>query len=377
MSTHDRLNPFFSRIIDRALLTGSGSTKETWHLSLSLVGSSIEYQPGDSVAIFPQNDPLEVEYFLSALRATGEEEVFDARSQTSFSLKKYLLDKANLQKANPSFARMLHERAPHPILEDLLLKENRLKLNEYLEIKTPADLLADHPDALISPQEIPSLLLPMLPRFYSIASSQLLYPEEVHLTVASVSYLVGGRMRHGVGTHFLCDRAVLGETPIPLYIQPSHGFQLPADSATSIILVGPGTGIAPYRAFLQERLFKQAPGRNWLFFGERNRSTDFYYGDFWLSLQDQNRLRLNLAFSRDGAEKVYVQHKMWEQRKDLWAWIKEGAHFYVCGDAKKMARDVEAMLQKIAAVEENISEEEARRKIKELRAEKRYLADVY
>ncbi len=378
MNTYDRLNPFSSRIVDRYLLTKDGSTKKTYHLALSLDGSQISYQPGDSLAILPQNDPDDVDFFLKGVRCTGEEEIFDHRSKNTFSLRSYLLCKANLHRANHSFLRMLHERSSSPDLAELLLRENKPKLVEFLDNETPADLLNTFSKVLVSPQEIPSLLLPLLPRFYSIASSQRLFPNEVHLTVAAVSYTTNkGVQRHGVGTHFLCERALLEKTVVPLYIQPSHGFALPADSNASIILVGPGTGIAPYRAFLQERLSRKAPGRNWLFFGERNRSSDFYYEEFWLELQQQKRLHLDLAFSRDGAEKLYVQHNMWKQRKALWAWIEEGAYFYVCGDAKEMAKDVEATLQKIAASEGGLSDEDARRKIKEMRAEKRYLADVY
>jgi sulfite reductase (NADPH) flavoprotein alpha-component len=217
----------------------------------------------------------------------------------------------------------------------------------------------------------------MLPRFYSIASSQLLFPEEVHLTVASLSYHVRGIERFGVGSHFLCKRALLRETPIPFYVQTSHNFTLPEDPLASIILIGPGTGIAPFRAFLQERLAKQAKGKNWLFFGERNRATDFYYEDFWLSLEHQGRLRLDCAFSRDGSEKIYVQHKLWEQKKDLWCWIEEGAYLYICGNAEKMAKDVELTLQKIAISEGALTEELARAKIKTLKTEKRLLMDVY
>lgn len=356
MNQYNRSNPFSSRILDRALLTSSGSTKKTYHLSLDLAGSGISYNPGDSVAILPENDPADVESFLTVLRWTGEEEIFDPRSQTHLSLYNYLLHRANLQKPSPALLRLL-TLAP--------------------EEKTPLELLSDRTEIALSLHEIPTLLLPLLPRFYSIASSQHLFPSELHMTIASVSYLANGRIRHGVGTHFLCERALVETTPISLYIQPSHGFALPTDPNSSIILVGPGTGVAPYRAFLQERLYKNTPGRNWLFFGERHREHDFYYADFWLELEKQKRLRLDLAFSRDGEEKVYVQHKMWEHRKDLWAWIEDGAYFYVCGDAKEMAKDVETMLQKIAAIEGGLSEEEARRKIKSLRVEKRYLADVY
>lgn len=354
MNQHNRFNPFPSRILERALLTGSGSTKKTYHLALDLAGSGIVYSPGDSIAILPENDPAEVDAFLGAIERTGDEFIFDPRSQTEFSLRDYLLCKANLHKPSPAFLRKLSA----PPAED----------------KTVSELVSD---AAFSYKELPSLLLPLLPRFYSIASSQHLFPNEVHLTVASVSYTAGGKIRHGVGTHFLCDRAAIGATKIPLYIQPSHGFALPADPNASIILVGPGTGVAPYRAFLQERLYKQTTGRNWLFFGERHRKHDFYYADFWLALEKEKRLRLDLAFSRDGNEKVYVQHKMWENRRDLFTWIEEGAYFYVCGDAKEMAKDVEAMLVKIFASEGNLPEEEVRRKLKALRVEKRYLADVY
>ena len=217
----------------------------------------------------------------------------------------------------------------------------------------------------------------MLPRFYSIASAQALYPEELHLLVTAVSYQINGHLRHGVATSFLCHDAMIGETPIPLYLQPTRGFSLPPDSHTPIIMVGPGTGVAPFRAFLQERLATQAQGRNWLFFGERHQKSDFYYDVFWVALEKQGRLRLDLAFSRDGKEKIYVQHRMWEKRKDLWAWIEEGAYFYVCGDGKTMARDVEEMLIRIAASEGNLTDEAARQKIKSLRTAKRYRMDVY
>lgn len=354
MNQHNRSNPFLSRILERTLLTKSGSTKKTYHLSLDLAGSNIVYKPGDSVAILPENDPADVDRILDALGCSGDEEIFDPKTESETLLRSYLIHKANLQKPSPAFLRRVK---PFPQEETIA-----------------AELISD---AALSYKELPSLLLPLLPRFYSIASSQHVFPDEVHLTVASVSYMAGGKLRHGVGTHFLCERAALAKTRIPLYIQPSHGFALPADPHAPIILVGPGTGVAPFRAFLQERLYKNMPGRNWLFFGERQREHDFYYADFWLALEQQKRLRLDLAFSRDGAEKVYVQHKMWENRKDLWAWLEEGAYFYVCGDANEMAKDVEAMLQKIAASEGNLSEEEARRKIKSLRAQKRYLADVY
>lgn len=377
ITPYDRANPFSSRIQDRFLLTQPGSTKKTYHISLTLAGSSLVFHPGDSMAILPSNDPATVDLFLQKASLSGCESVRDPRSNTPLLLRDYLIHKANLHKANPSFLRALHEKSPYSLFADLLSPEQKPKLTEFLHTHTPTDLLSLHPHAALSPEELIKPLLPLLPRFYSIASSQLMYPDEVHLTVAALSYLVNGQRRYGLGSHFLCERARIGETPIPLYLQPSHGFKLPANPDTPIILVGPGTGVAPFRAFLQERLALQSRGRNWLFFGERHRATDFYYEDFWLALEKEKRLRLSVAFSRDSSQKFYVQHSLWEMRKEVWAWLEEGAFFYVCGDALEMAKDVEAMLQKIASAEGGLSEEAARLKIKALRAEKRYLMDVY
>jgi sulfite reductase (NADPH) flavoprotein alpha-component len=366
MKTYDRHHPFLSRLQERSLLTKSGSTKKTCHLSLTLAGSSLTYQPGDTIAILPSNEPVLVHHFLDSAQLQGND-----------SMKDYLTHKANLFKATSHLLKTLHERSPHPQTRELLLTENKPKCLQFLESSSPADLFLLHPDAGLSPEEISKLLLPLLPRFYSIASSQLVFPDEVHLTVTDANYLINGKWRRGLGPDFLCERTVVGETPIPIYLQPAHGFTLPSDPDASIILIGPGTGIAPFRAFLQERLAKEAKGKNWLFFGERNRATDFYYEDFWLELEKQGRLRLDLAFSRDGAEKVYVQHCLWEKRKDIWAWMEEGAYFYVCGDANEMAKDVEATMQRIAKEEGSLTEEQARLKIKALRANKRYLMDVY
>jgi sulfite reductase (NADPH) flavoprotein alpha-component len=199
----------------------------------------------------------------------------------------------------------------------------------------------------------------------------------MHLLVALVQTHLNGKEHKGVASRFLCEDATVGKTPIPLYIRKSHNFNLPDDPATSIIMVGSGTGLAPYRAFMQHRLATHAQGRNWLFLGERHRKSDFYYQDFWERLQAEKRLRLSLAFSRDSDQKLYVQHRMWEERRELWAWIEEGAHLYVCGDAHRMAKDVETTLHKIAMTEGNLNEDEAHHFIKNLRTQKCYRMDVY
>ena len=186
-----------------------------------------------------------------------------------------------------------------------------------------------------------------------------------------------GEQRFGVGSHFLCNLATVNATEVPIYVQPAHYFALPPDDTTPMIMVGPGTGVAPYRAFMQERLVKGAQGKNWLFFGERNRKTDYFYEEDWSQWTAQGKLKIDLAFSRDQPEKIYVQHKMYENAKEIWAWLEEGAYFYVCGDAHRMAKDVEATLQKIIQEQGAMTEETARAYVKNLRSQKRYRADVY
>ena len=352
---YDRANPFVSHILERFLLTQSHSSKKTWHLSLSLAGSFIAHRPGDSIAILPENDPRDVEEFLKTFHLKGSEILVDSRAKSEIEARSFFAKKVNLQKAHPALFRAL-AKEKSDALPLKLLKERTIDFALH---------------------QVPSLFLPLLPRFYSIASSQRTFPDEIHLAVAETSYLLDGRLIRGVGSSFLCERAEVGHTPIPCYLQPSHHFCLPEDPNTPVIFIGPGTGIAPFRAFMQERLATQAKGRNWLFFGERNRDSDFYYGEFWQALERQGHLKLSFAFSRDQAEKVYVQHRMWEERLNLWSWIQEGAHFYVCGDAEEMARDVEAMLLKIFMKEGSLTEEGARHKLKELRMQKRYLLDVY
>jgi sulfite reductase (NADPH) flavoprotein alpha-component len=371
---YTRTSPYVSRVKERALLTGPTSTKKTYHVVLTVEDPQFHYQIGDSVGVLPHNDPDLVERILHKISATGEETIFDSRTQAHYSFKDYLLARANLSRINSTLFKLLCERG---IPSDLTLSEHKAQLTVHLNTYTLLDLLQMHEPATLTPTELCSGLMPLMPRFYSIASSQKVFPHEVHLTVSHVSYTANGQMRFGVGSHFLCDLATLHQTPVPIYIQPSNHFTLPADPTTPIILIGPGTGIAPFRAFLQERLATQAPGRNWVFFGERNRAADFYYEDYWTQLEKLGHIRLDLAFSRDQAEKIYVQHRMLESKKLLWSWIQEGAVIYVCGDALKMAKDVDATLQSIIAEEGAMNQEEARQYLKTLRAQKRYLLDVY
>jgi sulfite reductase (NADPH) flavoprotein alpha-component len=348
---YTKTKPYIARIKERELLTGLKSSKKTFHIVLDVEGADFGFKVGDSIGVIPKNDPELVERILHKLKASGGEEIQDTRAQERVSFRKFLIERANISKV--SFHKLLPlEKTASPLL----------------------DLVEHHRP---SPQELCNILLPLLPRFYSIASSPLVFPREIHLTVAFVSFELNGQTHFGVGSHFLCKQAEIESTPIPIYVQPSNHFTLPVDGNASIIMVGPGTGIAPFRAFLQERIAKQAEGRNWLFFGERNSASDFYYKEYLTELEKGGRLRLDTAFSRDQSDKVYVQHKMLSQKKSLWEWIQSGSYLYVCGDAEEMAKDVDAALQQIAKEEGRMNEEEARKFLKGLRVERRYLLDVY
>ena len=370
MSIFTRTHPYTARIKERYLLSGPSSTKKTYHVVLSV--DQIPFKVGDSIGVLPQNDPMIVSTLLHRLHCSGKEEVFDSRSATQTTLAEFLTNKANLSKTNSQFIKLLQTHGEP--LESLL--ENKGELNLFLQTNNVLDILKKFPKTTPSPQEFVSSLMPLMPRFYSIASSDKVHPNEIHLTVAFLTYKAATEIRHGVASHFLCELAEIEKSPIPIYVQPSNGFTIPAPDA-SMILIGPGTGVAPFRAFLQERLAQNAKGRNWLFFGERNRSSDFYYQSFFIELVKKNFLRLDTAFSRDQAEKLYVQHKLLENAASVWDWIQSGSYLYVCGDAEKMAKDVDAALQLIVKEQGNVSEEEARLYLKRLRSEKRYVLDVY
>ena len=320
---------FLARIKERVRLN-PGSEKETYHIVLDLKGSGIEYSVGDCVGVYAENDPNYVNSIIEALE--------------DHSLHEFLLKRANL---------------------------NRI----------PKKLLAEHPDLLtllkyqsVKPQYLREKLLPLLPRFYSIASSKNLVGDEVHLTVALTKNLPDYPIPYGICSHYLCHRAPLLKPIIPIFLQPSKNFYLPPESVKRpIIMIGPGTGVAPFRGFMQERQHE----KNWLFFGERNEETDYYYRSFWESLVSKKRLKIDCAFSRDQREKFYVQHKMLENSAELWQWLEEGAYFFVCGDASKMAKDVDKALHQIVEAEGKMNCADAKVYIKNLRKQKRYQKDIY
>jgi sulfite reductase (NADPH) flavoprotein alpha-component len=381
-SSYNKQNPFLASVKERYSLSKPGSQKKTQHLVLDLRGSGITYAVGDSIGVFPRHDPELVQKTLQALKATGKEMVQLKQTGEVISLADHLTAKANITDVSPKLfrevtARQVDSDKKHE-LEQLRQEENREALKAYLEKHEVWDFLIANEEVSFTPQEIVDLLMPLLPRFYSISSSQKFVGEEVHLTIAPLEYESNGHKRRGVCTHYLCQLVDLHTPVVPIFVQPSHGFYLPQDLHASMVMIGPGTGIAPFRAFLQERLLHhQSKGKHWLFFGEWNRAYDFFYEEEWLEFSKWGHLRLDLAFSRDQEHKVYVQHKMWENGEELYQWLEEGAYLYVCGDAQRMAKDVEAMLQAIVQEFGKKEAQAAKDYIKQLRQQKRYLRDVY
>jgi sulfite reductase (NADPH) flavoprotein alpha-component len=364
-------------IKERYALTKTGSSKETYHISLDTKGVQLEYSVGDSIAVHAENDPLLVDQILTVLHAQGDELILNARTQELMKVRDFLRTRANLSRLTSSFLKLFLDYGKNDQLETLLEKENKPLLSNYLKMHDPLSFFRSFPEIRVPLQEICTQFGPLLPRFYSIASSQKWVQDELHLTVALSTFEISGEKRYGVASHFLCNLAEIQKTSIPIYVQHAHAFSLPSQEQTPIIMIGPGTGVAPFRGFVQERLALKHPGKNWLFFGERNRNTDYFYEEFWTSLLEKNALKLDLAFSRDQNEKCYVQHKMLENAQELWSWIQEGAHLYVCGDAERMAKEVDATLHRIVEEQGNLSPEDSKAFIKGLRTQKRYLLDVY
>lgn len=359
---------YLASLIERTNLTKPGSGKITKHLVLK-VPEELTYEVGDSLAVYPENDSAEVEALMNFF---DDALIQDPRSKEWRTLSGHLTAHAHILELTRGFLKLASER-----LLDLKVPEERSEFKEYLKSYTVAEFFEFHPSLSMTAQELVDLLGPILPRFYSIASSPNMHPGEVHLTVAYVEYELEGRKRRGLATHYLCNQVPLGAPVIPVYVQPHRGFTLPEEGEASIIMIGPGTGIAPFRAFLQERLHRGCPGKHWLFFGERTSSYEFFYEEFWSELVDKGILELDCAFSRDQPTKVYVQHRMKEKKEKLYEWLKEGAYIYVCGDAKRMAKDVEETLLEIFKESAGLSDEEAKEALKELRKQGRYHKDVY
>jgi len=381
INQYNKDHPYLARLVERRTLCHNDSEKDTQHFVVDIKGSGLTYQCGDSLGIYPQNPRDAVEKLIQELGFSGDERVRLPRSEDLVSLREAFLFRCSLAQPTKKFLEALAERVTNSgeksRLQHLLDPERKGEMQDYLANREYLDVAEEFPSAEWDPQEYVELLRKLTPRLYSIASSPAVYPDEIHLTVAVVRYVTNDRLRHGVASTYLAERATMDHSILPVFVASSH-FGLPEDKAADIIMVGPGTGVAPFRAFMQERVATGASGKNWLFFGEQRRASNFLYGDEWEELREKGHLnRLDLAFSRDQEHKIYVQHKMLENADALWEWLAGGAYFYVCGDAKRMAKDVEAALLQIAQEQGGMDADAAKDWLKQLKRDKRYQRDVY
>ena len=377
-SIYSRKNPFPALHKVNRLLTGAGSGKETRHHEISLEGSGLAYEVGDSLGVFPSNHPGLVDEILSVTGLSGNEEV-TAQDGGLKPLRDVLIREVVVTTPGKEFLAAVVAKAGDAAAGLAALTQDparKKELEDHLWGREVVDFLLEHKDLRWEASELVKAFRKLQPRLYSIASSRRAVGEAVHLTIATVRYESFGRRREGVASSYLADRSSGGT--VPVFVHTAKHFRLPEDGATDVVMVGPGTGVAPFRAFLQERAAGGAVGRNWLFFGEQRRATDFLYEEELLEWQRKGVLSgLDLAFSRDQAEKVYVQHRMRERSAELYAWLEGGAYFYVCGDAERMAKDVEAELVQVVRRESGRSEEAALEYVKGLKDAKRYRKDVY
>lgn len=382
VSPYSRKNPYLAELTRHDRLTKPGSLKDTRHFVLSLGDSGLTYIPGDSLGAFGSNPPALVDEVIGLLGFHPNAAVTDPQGQTT-TLHQTLRQDYTLNRANRKIMGGLAERVPQGEQRNQLMEivNNFEVLSRYIDTRDYVDILTEFNEVRFeSPAAFLAQLSPIVPRLYSIASSLAVHPREAHLCISVVRYETHGRAKKGLASGFFADHTDLFVKNIPVYVQESRTFRLPQSPATDIIMVGPGTGLAPFRAFLEQRSLEGAPGRNWLIFGEQHRATDFLYGDELLDYQKKGKLhRLDLAFSRDQASKLYVQHRMAENARELWAWLQDGAYFYVCGDAKRMAKDVHQTLISIAEKEGGRSPEAAAEYVNVtlMKTERRYLRDVY
>jgi sulfite reductase (NADPH) flavoprotein alpha-component len=371
-----RQNPFPGKLTVNRLLSTPESEKDTRHFEVDLTNWGLNFEPGDSVAVYPTNDPQLVDIILRALGAKGDEPVTAAKAQKPF--REALLKDFSITQPTPKFLKAIVERASAaPMLKELLHPDRKGDLQNYLWGAEVIDFLLDHPSAKFTPDEFVALLTKLQPRLYSVASSLKVFPDQVHMIVDVVKYESRGRVRKGVASTFLAERA--DKVPVPVYPSSAKHFHMPEDQNIPLIMVGPGTGVAPFRAFLQERQAVGAKGKNWLFFGAQREKCDYAYKEDWEKFSRAGLLtKLDCAWSRDQAHKIYVQNKMLDNAAEIWKWIdSEGALFFVCGDARRMAKDVDAALRKIVEEQGGKSVDEANAYVEQLKNDKRYKRDVY
>ena len=371
-SQYNKANPFPATLITNQKITGRQSDKDVRHLEFDLAGSDLHYQAGDALGVWFDNDPKLVDEILSLAQIDPTtEETIERKTQT---ISTALLSHLELTQNTPAFVKGYAALANNEQLNDLVADNQAL---QKLVQRTPiVDVLHKFP-AKLTAEQLVSLLRPLTPRLYSISSSPAEVGEEVHLTVGVVRFEHEGRARSGAASSFLADR-VEEDGAVRVFVEHNDNFRLPNDMTKPIIMVGSGTGVAPFRAFMQQRVADEASGKNWLIFGNPHFASDFLYQTEWQQFAKEGFLhKYDFAWSRDQEKKIYVQDKIRENSTALWQWLQEGAYFYVCGDASKMAKDVEQALLDVIAKEGNLSPDEAEDYLNELREEKRYQRDVY
>lgn len=378
LAAYDREHPFPSRIASVTRLCGDESQKDVRAIALSLKGSGLKYTVGDALGVYPENDSELVEQVLAALGASGEEPVVTPDSRV-VPMRIALALGYDITRVGEELLQLLARTSNDDGETAALTELAEDDSEDWLEGRDVLDVLQRFQSSGAPPEEIVAALSPLQPRLYSIASSQNAHPDEVHLTVGVVRYHAGERARKGVASTYLSDNGALElGRRVGVFVHPAPTFRLPENGNTPVIMVGPGTGIAPFRAFLQERRATDATGNNWLFFGDQHQHCDYLYcAELEEFLSDNTLAHLDTAFSRDQDEKIYVQTRMIENGAMIWQWLEEGAHFYVCGDAKRMAKDVDGALRQIVAEHGNMSEGEARTFVQGLSKARRYQRDVY
>ena len=371
-STFTKQNPFNATLLTSQKITGRDSSKSVHHIEIDLEGSSIQYQPGDALGVWFENSPTLVQAIVERVGLAGSEQV-EVDGQ-SMALTDALIQHYEVTSSNPQLVTQFASLSESKKL--LKLSEDKEKLRLYAADTQVIDVLAEKKSTL-SAQQLLSILRRLTPRLYSIASSQTEVEEEVHLTVGLVEYQHGDEKRFGGASHFLSQQLEEG-SELKVYVESNDHFKLPENDEVAVIMIGPGTGIAPFRSFIQERDNRGATGKNWLFFGDRTFTQDFLYQVEWQKYLKSGLLtRLDVAFSRDQNEKYYVQHRILEQAQQVWQWLEEGAHIYICGDANRMAKDVHQALVSVVETQGQYSPEEAEAFLNELRKAKRYQKDVY
>lgn len=376
-TTYSRTNPFQAKVLKNVNLNGTGSSKETRHIEFSLEGSGLSYVAGDALGIIPANDPELVNALLEEMRWDEAESVIINKQGETLPLKDALTTYFEITLLSRKLLQQAAAFTENEELQKLISEENADQLKEYVYGRDLLDMLRDFGPWNAKAQDIVSLLRKMTPRLYSIASSFNAHPGEVHLTIGAVRYNAHGRDRKGVCSVQVAERTQVGDT-LPVFVQPNKHFHLPESLETDVIMCGPGTGIAPFRSFIEERAVNGTTGRTWLFFGDQHEATDFLYKEELEKYQQDGALtKVTTAFSRDTEKKVYVQNRMIENGKELFAWLDNGASFYVCGDKSRMAKDVHEALITVIEQEGGMSREAAEAYLDDMAKQKRYLRDVY